>query len=141
MDEAGRPDVTLHTLHQDLGEVRSDLREVKTDMREVKTDMREVKTLLATRLPPPEWPGEMLRVAHESTQLLRENTQLLRESNRLSEERFARLDTTLREQTIETHSILRALAEGQRQLWAEIRALIARIDALIRGRGDGSPAA
>ena len=96
---------------------------------------------------PPEWPGEMLRTVRENTQLLRENTQLLRENNRLSEEGFTRLDVTLREQTIETHTILRALVEGQRQLAeglrqvaAELRALIARIDALIRGRGDGSPA-
>jgi hypothetical protein len=37
--------------------------------------------------------------------------------------------------------VLRALAEGQRGLSADIRALIARIDALIRGRDDGNPAA
>lgn len=134
MDDSGPPEVTLHTLHQDLGEVKADLGEIKTDM-------REVKGLLATRLPPADWPGEMLRATRENTQLQRENTHLLRESNRLSEERFTRLDITLREQTIETHSILRALAEGQRQVWTEIRALITRIDALIRGRGDGSPAA
>ena len=129
MSEAGRPEVTLHTLHQDLG---------------------EVKALLTAGLRPfpPDWPGEMLRTARENTQLLRENTQLLRENNRLSEERFARLDATLREQAIETHTILRTLVEGQRQLAeglrqvaAELRALIARIDALIRGRGDGAPAA
>ena len=135
MSEGGRPEVTLHTLHQDLGGVRSDL--------------REVKALLTVGLRPfpPEWPGEMLRTLRENTQLSRENTLLLRENNRLSEEGFTRLDVTLREQTIETHTILRALAEGQRQLAeglrqlaAEMRALIARIDALIRGRGDGSPA-
>ena len=133
MSEAGRPEVTLHTLHQDLGEVRSDLREVKTDI-------REVKALLTTRLPAPDWPGEMLRTLRENTQFSRENTQLLRENNRLSEERFTRLDVTLREQAIETHTVLRTVAEGQRQLSADMRALIARIDALIRGRGDGSPA-
>ena len=114
MSEAGRSEVTLHTLHQDLG---------------------EVKVLLATGLRafPPDWPGEMLRT--------------LRGNNRLREERFARLDGTLRDQAIETHTILRALAEGQRQLAeglrqlsADMRALIVRIDALIRGRGDGSPA-
>lgn len=145
MSEGLDPEVTLGTLHRDLGEVKSDLREVKTDIREVKTDMREVKVLLTTRLPAPDWPGEMLRTLRENTQLSRENTQLLRESNRLSEERFARLDATLREQAIETHTILRALVEGQRQLAeglrqvaAELRALVARIDALIRGRGDGS---
>jgi uncharacterized protein (DUF3084 family) len=133
MSEAGRPEVTLHTLHQDLGEVRSDLREVKTDI-------REVKALLTTRLPAPDWPGEMLRTLRENTQFSRENTQLLRENNRISEERFTRLDVTLREQAIETHTVLRTVAEGQRQLSADTRALIARIDALIRGRGDGSPA-
>ena len=134
MSEDGRSEVTLHTLHQDLGGVRSDLREVK------------VLLTAGLRAFPPEWPGEMLRTARENTQFLRENSQLLRENNRLSEERFTRLDGTLRDQAIETHTILRALAEGQRQLAeglrqlaAEMRALIARIDALIRGRGDGSP--
>ena len=129
MNEDGRPEVTLHTLHDDLGEVRAEL--------------REVKVLVATGLRafPPGWPGEMLRALHGNTQLLRENTQLLRENNRLSEERFARVDATLREQAIETHTILRTVAEGQRQLSADTRALIARIDALIRWRGDGSGSA
>ena len=119
MSEADRPEVTLHTLHQDLG---------------------EVKALLTTRLPAPDWPGEMLRTLHENTQLSRENTRLLRENNRLTEERFTQLDVILREQAIETHTVLRAVAEGQRLLSADVRALIARIDALIRGRGDGAPA-
>ena len=121
MSQAGRPEVTLHTLHQDL---------------------REVKALVTAGLRafPPDWPGEMLRTLRENTQLSRENTQLLRENNRLSEERFTRLDVTLREQAIETHTVLRAVAEGQRLLSADVRALIARIDALIRGRGDGAPA-
>jgi len=60
----------------------------------------------------------------------------LRENNRLSEARFAQLDVTLREQAIETHTILRAIADGQRQLATDIRALI---DALRRGRGNGAP--
>jgi hypothetical protein len=85
MSEAGRPEVTLHTLHQDL---------------------REVKALVTAGLRafPPDWPGEMLRTLRENTQLSRENTQLLRENNRLSEERFTRLDVTLREQAIETQT-------------------------------------
>ena len=128
MSQAGRPEVTLHTLHQDL---------------------REVKALVTAGLRafPPDWPGEMLRTLHENTQLSRENTRLLRENNRLTEERFTQLDVILREQAIETHTVLRAVAEGQRQLTegqrqlsADVRALIARIDALIRGRGDGAPA-
>ncbi|MBI1962440.1 MAG: hypothetical protein HYS37_03610 [Candidatus Rokubacteria bacterium] len=115
MNDDGRPEVTLHTLHQDLGEVKG--------------EVREVKVLVATGLRAfrPDWPAEMLRV--------------LRENNRLGEERFARLDTTLREQAIETHTALRAVAEGQRRASADLRALIARIDALIRWRGDGSGSA
>jgi hypothetical protein len=136
MSGDGQPEVTLHTLHQDLGEVTQDLAEVKSDLREVKSDVREVKVLVATGLRAfrPDWPAEMLRV--------------LRENNRLGKERFARLDVTLREQAIETHTALRAVAEGQRQLVehqrqasADLRALIARIDALIRWRGDGSGSA
>lgn len=134
MSEDVDPEVTLRTLHQDLGEVKA-------------------LVTAGLRAFPPDWPGEMLRTLRENTQLSRENTQLLRESNRLSEERFTRLDVTLREQAIETHTILRAVGEGQgrivdsqrqlvetqRLLSADMRALIARIDALIRGRGDGSP--
>ena len=107
--------VTLDTLHRDLS---------------------ELKGLLVAGLQafPPEWPREIVR--------------LLREGNRLNEERFARLDVAIREQAIETHTILRALADGQRQmvesqrnLFEELRALVTRIDALIRGRGNGpSPA-
>ena len=111
-------------------------------------DLRTVKVLLTTGLSafPKDWPGDVLRT--------------LRENNRLSEARCAQLDVTLREQAIETHTILRAVADGQRQivdsqrdlaesqrllveeqrqLSADMRALIARIDALIRGRGNGAP--
>jgi predicted ATP-dependent serine protease len=59
---------------------------------------------------------------------------LLRENNRLAETRFAQLDVTLREQT---NTVVRAFTEGQRPLVEEFRALIARIDTLIRGRRDG----
>jgi len=118
-------------------------------------DLGAVKVLLTTGLRafPKDWPGDVLRT--------------LRENNRLSEARFAQLDVALREQAIETHTILRAVADGQRQivdsqrdlaesqrllvegqhqlveeqrqLSADMRALIARIDALIRGRGNGAP--
>jgi hypothetical protein len=69
---------------------------------------------------------------------------LLRENNRLTDARFAQLDATLREQAVETHTALRALATGQsvlvtgqHELVAELRTLVGRIDALIRGRRDG----
>jgi chromosome segregation ATPase len=178
MSDDGRPDVTLRTLHEDLGEVKADLREVKADLgevkadlrevkadlrevkadlreakadvrevkadvRDVKADLREVKSLVAAgfRAFPPDWPGEMLRTLRENAHLLGENNRLIREGNRLSEERFARLDVTLREQAIETQTALRAVADGQRQLSADVGALVVRIDALIRGRGDGAPPA
>jgi hypothetical protein len=158
-DDTG-PEITLGTLHGDLGRLSGDLgklsgdlgklsgdlgrlgetvNEVKTDVREVKADVRELKVMVATgfRAFPPDWPSEMLR--------------LLRENNRLTDTRFAQLDATLREQAVETHTILRALATGQgelatgqrelvtgqRELVTELRALVARIDALIRGRRDG----
>ena len=117
-------------------------------LRTLHQDLGAVKVLLTTGLRafPQDWPGEVLRT--------------LRENNRLSEARFAQLDVALREQAIETHTILRAVADGQRQivdsqrdlaesqrllveeqrqLSADMRALIARIDALIRGRGNGAP--
>jgi hypothetical protein len=56
------------------------------------------------------------------------------------------LDIRIREQHLEAQQVLRALIEGQRlmidgqRLWSDdLRALIARIDALIRGRGNGHP--
>lgn len=149
MPEGAGPDVTLNTLHGDLGDL-------KADMREVKADVREVKTLIASGLRAfADWPGEVIR--------------LLRENNRLTEGRFAQLDATLREQALETNTALRALTESHRQLdvtlreeavethtalraladshrqldvshgalVTEIRALIVRIDAIIRGRGNG----
>lgn len=123
MTDPSRPEVTLHTLHEDLtagfGEMRAGFADLKT-------------TLVAgfRSLPSRESADEMVR--------------LLRESNRLQDERFTRLDNLIREQHLEVLQILHAIAEGQRQLVegqrqlsAEIKALIARIDALIKGRRDG----
>jgi hypothetical protein len=130
-DDTG-PEITLGTLHGDLGRLSSDLGRLGETVGEVKTDVRELKLMVATgfRAFPPDWPSEMLR--------------LLRENNRLTDARFAQLDATLREQAVETHTALRALATGQgelatgqRELVTELRALVARIDALIRGRRDG----
>jgi hypothetical protein len=111
-------DRDLRDLKADVREVKADIGEMKTDMREMKTDMREVKVLVASGLRafPADWPGEVVR--------------LLRENNRLTEGRFAQLDVTLREQALETNTVMRAVV-------AELRALVTRIDALIRGRGDG----
>src|SRR6266508_118252 len=105
----------------------SPARRSRVTLRTLHQNLGAVKVLLTTGLRafPQDWPGEVLRT--------------LRENNRLSEARFAQLDGTLREQAIETHTILRAVADGQRQLSADMRALIARIDALIRGRGNGAP--
>jgi chromosome segregation ATPase len=129
-------EVTLNTLHQDL---------------------RDLKATLVTgfgSLPTRESSEEMIR--------------LLREANRRQEERFTQLDLRIREQHLEIQQVLRALVEGQRalvegqralveevrslsseirslsseirSLSLDIKALIARLDALIKGRGDGSPA-
>ena len=152
MTEPGHPDVTLGTLHEDLtagfaetramrAEMRAGFADLKVTLtegfretREMRAEMRagfaDLKTTLVkgfAGLPTRESSEEMVR--------------LLRESNRLQETRFTQLDVTIREQHLETQQVLRAVAENQRGLSADIKALIARIDALIRGRGDGSPPA
>jgi hypothetical protein len=96
----------------------------------------DIKTTLVTgfrNLPTRESSEEMIR--------------LLREANRLRDDRFARLNARIREQHLEVQQVLHAVLEGQRvlidgqsTLSADLRALIARIDALIRGRGNGSAA-
>jgi hypothetical protein len=133
----------------------SQARHSRVTLQTLHQDLGAVKVLLTTGLRafPQDWPGDVLRT--------------LRENNRFSEARLAQLDVALREQAIETHTILRAVADGQRQivdsqrdlaesqrllvegqhqlveeqrqLSADMRALIARIDALIRGRGNGAP--
>ena len=155
-------DVTLNTLHEDLkggftdlkGEVQggfadlkqqvqtgfADLkREVQTGFTDLKGEVRggftdlkagiaDLKVTLVSgfrNMPTREDSQEMIR--------------LLRENNRIHEERFTQLDLRIREQHLEIQQILRAAAEGQSILHEDIRALIARIDALIKGRGDGSP--
>jgi len=104
-------EITLKTLHQDLREGFADLK----------------VTLVSgfRSLPTREDGQEMIR--------------LLREGNRFHQERLSQLDLRIREQHLELQTILRAMAEGQRTLHEDIRALIARIDALIKGRDDGSP--
>lgn len=146
MADADRRDVTLGTLHEDLtagfadlkGEIQTGFGEMRAGFADLKGEMRsgfaDLKTTLVAgfrSLPSRESSEEMVR--------------LLREGNRLHEERFTHLDVRLREQHIEIQQVLHAvvegqrlLIEGQRVLSADLTALIARIDALIRGRGDGS---
>jgi hypothetical protein len=120
----GRPeDITLSTVHEDL---RSGFADLKT---EVKAGFADLKvTLIAgfQSLPTRESSEEMIR--------------LLREGNRIQDERSTQLDVRIREQHLEIQQVLRALAEAILSLSLDIKALIARLDALIRGRGDGSPA-
>ena len=152
----GNPRVTLDTLHGDLadlkGEMRAGFTDLKGEMRagfaDLKGEMRagfaDLKSTLVTgfsNLPSRESSEEMVR--------------LLREGNRLNEERFTHLDVRIREQHLETQQVLHALVDGQRLLVAGqqslsnevtglsamIKALIARIDALIRGRNNGEPTA
>ena len=153
-------DVTLNTLHEDLttgfGDLRAEMRtgfgDLRTDMRagfadlkaEMHTGFADLKTTLVTgfsSLPTRESSEEMVR--------------LLREGNRLQDERFTQLDLRIREHHLETQQVLHAvvegqrllvegqrlLVEGQRSLSTDIKALVARLDALIKGRGNGGPAA
>jgi hypothetical protein len=122
------------TLHEDL----------VAGFGEMRTGFADLKTTLVggfRSLPTRESSAEMVR--------------LLREANRLHEDRFTQLDARIREQHLEVQQVLRAvvegqrllidgqrlLVEGQRTLSVDLKALIARIDALIRGRGDGNPPA
>jgi hypothetical protein len=126
MAERERPDVTLETLHEDLTAGFAEMRATSQDLKgEVRAGFVDLKaTLIAgfRSLPSRESSEEMVR--------------LLREGNRLHEERFTQLDLRIREQHLETQQVLHALVEGQRSLSADIKALIARLDALI-GRGNG----
>ena len=146
----GDAEITLGTLHGDLTGFRAEMREMRAEMREgfadVKGELRagftDLKTTLITgfaQLPTRESSEEMVR--------------LLREGNRRQDERFTQPDMRMREQQLETQTLnvrireqhietqdtLRAMAESQRSLSADVRALIARIDALIRGRNNGEP--
>lgn len=120
----GKPErVRLNTAHKDL---RSGFADLKA---EVRTGFADLKVTLITGfqgLPTREASDEMVR--------------LLRENNRIQEERLTQLDVRIREQHLEIQQVLRAVAEGVQTFSADIQALIARLDALIKGRGDGSPA-
>src|SRR5881628_106045 len=111
-------DVTLGTLHEDL-------RAGFAEMRSGFADLKVTLVIGFRSLPSRESTDEMVR--------------LLREGNRLHEERLTQLDLRIREQHLEIQQTLHAVVEGQRSLSADIKALIARLDALIRGRGDGEP--
>ena len=115
-------------------EMRTGFADLKAEMRSGFTDLKgetqsgfaDLKTTLVAgfrSLPSRESSEEMVR--------------LLREANRLHEERFTHLDVRIREQHLEVQQALRAVADGQRSLSADLKALVARIDALIRWRGDG----
>lgn len=119
MAETNPDAVTLSTLHDDLGQGFAEMRAGFTDL--------ETTLVVGFRsLPTRESSEEMVR--------------LLREGNRLQEERFTQPDVRIREQHLETQQVLHAVAVGQRTLTAEIRALVARLDALIDWRDGGRTA-
>ena len=141
VDDVG-PDVTLETLHDDLavgfadlkGEMRAGFADLKGEMRAGFGDLKATLVAGFVSLPRRESSEEMVR--------------LLREGNRLQDERFTQLDLRIREQHLESQQVLHAILEGQRVLVdglrglsTDIKALIARLDALIQGRGNGEPAA
>jgi hypothetical protein len=116
----GNPDVTLDTLHGDLAELRGEMRAGFSDLK---------VTVVAgfAGMPTRDQTDEMVR--------------LLREGNRLQEHRFTQLEGYLHALHGETQQVLHALADSQRSLSVDIKALVARIDALIRGRDNGQPGA
>lgn len=109
-------EVTLTTIHEDLN----------NGFAEVKTALADVKTTLVT--------GFRSIATRESTE---EMVRLLREHNRLQEERLTHLDVRIREQHVDLQQAVRALIEGQQALHQDIQGLIARLDTVIKGRGDG----
>ena len=122
-------EVTLTTVHQDL---RAGFADLKAEMRAGFADLKVTLITGFQSFPTREQNEEMIR--------------LLRENNRIQEERFTQLNIRIREQHLETQQVLHALVDGVRilseevrHLSADIKALIARIDGLIKGRGDGSP--
>jgi hypothetical protein len=141
---AGDTEVTLRTLHGDLttgfADVKAAIADAKGAIGDLRSEMRagsaDLKATMITGfagLPTREQSEEMLRI--------------LRDGNRRTDERFTHLDVRTRDQHLETQQALRALVEGQRlliegqrSLTDEIRRLIARIDAFLRGRGNGEPA-
>ncbi len=113
--------VSLKTVHEDL---RSGFADLKG---EVGAGFADLKVTLIAGF-------QSLPTRASSEEMVR----LLRENNRLQEERFSQLDVRIREQHLEIQQALRAMIDGQRSLSTDIKALIARLDALIKGRGDGS---
>src|SRR2546425_12414825 len=127
----GNPAATLDTVHDDLTAGFADL---KGEMRSGLGDLKATLVAGFRSLPQRESSEEMVR--------------LLREGNRLQDERFTRLDLRIREQHLESQQVLHAIVEGerllvesQRSLSTDIKALIARLDALIKRRGNGEPTA
>ena len=114
------------------GEVRGGFADLKGEVRDGFADLKgAVADLKITLIS-----GFQALPTRESSE---EMVRLLREKNRIDEERFTQLDVHIREQHLEIQQVLRAVVEGQGVMADGIRALVARLDALIRGRGDGSP--
>ena len=164
------PDVTLGTLHDDLttgfAEMRTGFANLKGEMR---TGFADLKVTLITGfrgLPTRESSEEMLRLLREGHRLNEERfTQLdsrIREQHLENQQAmhavFAglrQLDASLQRSERQDRRRHRRLVESQQRMQEEqrslsvevkalsvdINALIARIDNLIRGRGNGEPAA
>ena len=123
----GNPDVTLGTLHGDIGNLRGEVRDLRGDMRAGFSDLKAAFVAGFAGMPTRDQSDEMIR--------------LLRERNRLQEHRFTQLDGSLRALHVGTQQVLHALVDSQRSLSIDLRALVARIDAVIRRRDNGQPGA
>ena len=135
----GTPDVTLSTLHDDLVEL-------KGEMGGLRGDVRDLKATIITG-----FAGMPTREQSEET------LEFLREANRRQDAGFAKLGSELRlmhlenqqflrDQHAENQQFLRAVLDSQRVLLDEhrnlsgdIKALIARIDAILRRQDNGGP--
>jgi|ERR1051326_932182 hypothetical protein len=119
------PEITLGTLHGDLGAMRGDIADLKTTM---------IKGFAG--MPTRAQSDEMLRVLREGN---RRTDERLAELDVRGREQHLELDRRIREQHLETQQALRALTESQHTLSTDVTRLIARIDAIIRGRNNGEP--
>ena len=167
MTERQPDDVTLYTLHDDLtvgfadlkAEMRSGFAELKGEMRSGFADLKTTMIAGFRSLPTRESSEEIVRLLREGNRLNEGRfTQLdarLRDQHLETQgvlhavgeglrqlvaaaDRSERQARRRHRQLIESQQLL---LDGQRSLSVDIKALVARIDSLIRGRGNGEPGA
>jgi len=155
MTERHPDDVTLYTLHDDLTAGFADL---KAEMRSGFADLKTTMIAGFRSLPTRESSEEIVRLLREANRLNEGRfTQLdarLRDQHLETQgvlhavveglrQLVATADRSERQARRRHRQLIEAqlqVLEGQRSLSVDIKALVARIDSLIRGRGNGEPA-